>query len=143
MDISRIPELLAVQKTHIGLEIGAAVTIEKLIGLLEEERMCDTYDSVVTDGLVSHLKKVANPHVRHRASVGGNLIMAQRSCFASDLVPLFLVIDATVKLVASCGEPSIMALEEFMKKGYVTRIHFPSTKYKPAAIVQKLSSGSP
>ena len=44
--------------------------------------------------------------------------MAQRSCFASDLVPLFLVIEATVKLVASRGERSVMALEEFMKKGF-------------------------
>eukprot|EP00250_Pteridium_aquilinum_P022285 c25340_g1_i2 orf=145-4443(+) len=120
VDISRVPELLVVEETPGSLKVGAAVTIEKLIHALEA-RPCaigkGATDGSIARGIASHLRKVANPHVRHRASVGGNLIMAQQFFFQSDLATLFLAAGAMLHLVGSSRKMHSLSMEEFLQRG--------------------------
>ncbi|MCD7449399.1 Primary amine oxidase 1 [Datura stramonium] len=46
---------------------------------------------------------IASPFVRNSASVGGNLVMAQKNGFPSDIATLFLGLCATVSLMTSHG----------------------------------------
>lgn len=118
IDISHIPELLTLQETSGTLKVGAAVTIDKLILTLEASPMIDKGSSgSVIRGLASHLRKLANPHVRHRASVGGNLIMAQQFSFDSDLTTLLLAVGSTLQLVGAGRNVTILSLEEFLREG--------------------------
>lgn len=118
IDISHIPELLTLQETSGTLKVGAAVTIEKLILTLEASPMINKSSrGSVIRGLASHLRKLANPHVRHRASVGGNLIMAQQFSFDSDLTTLLLAVGSTLQLVGAGRNVTTLSLEEFLRKG--------------------------
>ncbi|MCD7464424.1 Primary amine oxidase 1 [Datura stramonium] len=47
------------------------------------------------------MEKIASPFVRNSASVGGNLVMAQKNGFPSDIATLFLGLSATVSLMTS------------------------------------------
>jgi CO/xanthine dehydrogenase FAD-binding subunit len=60
VDVSQIPQLLAVRLDARGLELGAATRIAELIDYLEEFP-----GSPVAEPLVDHLKKLAGGHVRN------------------------------------------------------------------------------
>ncbi|KAH7296056.1 hypothetical protein KP509_26G007100 [Ceratopteris richardii] len=123
IDIGRIPELLVLKEVSGSLIVGAAVSIGRLIDALEvmisrsTDKNTAPADGSVAHGLASHMRKVANPHVRHRASVGGNLIMAQQFHFDSDLVPLFLAVGATTHIITSGGKSQTLSMEEFLQIG--------------------------
>lgn len=91
---AQIPELLAVKRGPVRLEVGAATRIGELVDYLEEFG-----NSPVAAALVEHLKKLAGGHVRNWGSVGGNLVMAQRFAFASDVATVLVGVGATVKVV--------------------------------------------
>lgn len=112
IDISGIPELLVVGQSRSGLEVGSAVSLSELIRILEDRHStCSVYAQ-----LAVHLHRLASVHVRNRASVGGNLIMAQQQGFDSDLATILLGAGASVK-VASCIGHATLSLEEFLEKG--------------------------
>jgi CO/xanthine dehydrogenase FAD-binding subunit len=70
--------------------------------------------------LIDHLKKLAGVYVRNWGSVGGNLVMAQRFAFESDLATILLGAGASVKLVTLTGSGSSvtdMSLDEFLAIG--------------------------
>ncbi|MCO5614960.1 hypothetical protein L7F22_069246 [Adiantum nelumboides] len=118
IDISLVPELLTLQEASGTLKVGSAITIEELILTLESIGMNnENSNKSVIRGLVSHLRKLGNPHVRHRASVGGNLIMAQQFSFDSDLAPLLLAVGSSLQLVDSGMNRSTQSLEEFLQRG--------------------------
>ncbi|KAH6555359.1 hypothetical protein KP509_1Z262600 [Ceratopteris richardii] len=123
IDIGHIPELLVMKEVSGSLIVGAAVSIGKLIDALEAIIRENTDENTapdngsVTQGLALHLRKVANAHVRHRASVGGNLIMAQQFCFDSDLASLFLAVGATVHIIAFGGKSQTLSMEDFLQIG--------------------------
>lgn len=98
VDVSQIPELLSVRRDSHGLEIGAATRIAELIDYLEEFE-----GNPVAAGLADHMKKIAGNHVRNWGSVGGNLVMAQRFAFESDLATILLGAGASVKIVTFNG----------------------------------------
>ncbi|MCO5559168.1 hypothetical protein L7F22_012762 [Adiantum nelumboides] len=120
VDVGRVPELLAIKEVSGVLTLGAAVSIEKLIDTLEVSACMEgsrKEDTSIAHGLMSHLRKVANPHVRHRASIGGNLIMAQQFHFDSDLTTLFIAAGATLRIVAAGSRSCTLSMEEFLRRG--------------------------
>ncbi|CAI5994165.1 unnamed protein product [Closterium sp. NIES-64] len=51
----------------------------------------------VFSGVAAHLRKVAGPHVRNAASIGGNLVLAaSQRAFPSDVATLLLALNASV-----------------------------------------------
>ena len=117
IDISGIPELSNIVKKESGFEIGAATTIARTIEILEQE--CESISSpngcVVFRKLADHMSKVANPFVRNTASIGGNIILAQKYPFPSDIATILLGAGATVCLQVVTERRQI-TLEEFLEQ---------------------------
>ncbi|XP_055833429.1 indole-3-acetaldehyde oxidase-like [Solanum dulcamara] len=105
VDLRYIPESSIIERDQTGIEVGATVTISKLISFLKEENKINlgSYGTLVSQKLANHMEKIASPFVRNTASVGGNLVMAQRNGFPSDIATLFLGLSATVSLMTSHG----------------------------------------
>ncbi|KAL6647006.1 hypothetical protein ACP70R_014443 [Stipagrostis hirtigluma subsp. patula] len=112
IDLRGIPELNSVNKDAKGVEIGAAVSISRAIEILRGEG--DGYKDVVFAKIADHMEKVASPFVRNTASLGGNLIMAQRDQFASDVATILLAAGSSICIQVSSNR-SIVTLEEFLK----------------------------
>lgn len=117
IDIRGIPELSVVKWDSKGIEIGAAVTISKTIDILKEgiEGFLPPSMRLVFTKLADHMNKVASQFIRNTASLGGNLIMAQRDQFPSDIATLLLGVDSCV-CIQLCSERSILTLEDFLSR---------------------------
>ncbi|XP_031475190.1 indole-3-acetaldehyde oxidase-like isoform X1 [Nymphaea colorata] len=116
IDLTHVSELSEIKKDEYGIEFGAAVTISKVIDkLLEEEKVLGSERGLVFRKIAGHLSKVASKYVRNTASLGGNLIMAQRNGFASDIATILLGAGSSVKLQIS-SERLTLSLEEFLQK---------------------------
>ncbi|KAH9323340.1 hypothetical protein KI387_017979, partial [Taxus chinensis] len=126
IDISKIPELQIIKRHEFGIEVGAAVTIAKLIEVLDDTNAItdDILDPVkgiytgnlVFQGIANHLKKLASGFIRNTASVGGNLIMAQKLSFDSDVATVLLGAGASVKIISPQRLESVFTMEEFLDK---------------------------
>ncbi|KAH9323787.1 hypothetical protein KI387_018426, partial [Taxus chinensis] len=123
VDISSIPELQIIKRHDFGIEVGAAVTIAKLIEVLDDTNAIkdDVVKGIYTGNLVfrgiaNHLKKVASGFIRNTASVGGNLIMAQKLSFDSDVATVLLGTGASVKIISTNRLESVLTMEEFLDK---------------------------
>ncbi|CAN4120102.1 unnamed protein product [Withania somnifera] len=105
IDLRHVPELSIIKSDQTGIEVGATVTISKFISFLKVENNIDygSYGKLVSEKLAYHMEKIASPFVRNSASVGGNLVMAQKNGFPSDISTLFLGVCATVSLMTSRG----------------------------------------
>jgi xanthine dehydrogenase iron-sulfur cluster and FAD-binding subunit A len=116
IDISGIPELSNVTRRAAGFEIGAATTISRTIDILRQE--CESISSpngsVVFRKLAEHMSKVATPFVRNTASMGGNIILAQKYPFPSDIATILLGAGSTVCL-QFVSERRHITLEEFLE----------------------------
>ncbi|PHT94813.1 Indole-3-acetaldehyde oxidase [Capsicum annuum] len=101
IDLRHVPELSISRRGQIGIEVGATVAISKFISFLKEESKINfgSYGKLVSDKLAYHMEKIATPFVRNSASVGGNLVIAQKNGFPSDIATLFLGLSATVSLM--------------------------------------------
>ncbi|KAL3677005.1 hypothetical protein R1sor_026953 [Riccia sorocarpa] len=124
IDISRIPELQCLVQTDSALEVGAAVSLSKLIEFLDDSR------GPVFPQLADHLRMVASQHVRNRGSVGGNLIMTQKHGFASDVATILLGAGSRVTL-ASAEDSTVTDLEDFLagqspQTSILQSIHIPT-----------------
>jgi abscisic-aldehyde oxidase len=117
IDIGGIPELSNIVRRESGFEIGAATSISRTIEILEEE--CEFISSpngsVVFRKLANHMSKVATPFVRNTASIGGNIVLAQRFPFPSDIATILLGAGATVCLQVDAERRQI-TLEEFLEQ---------------------------
>ncbi|OMO77106.1 Aldehyde oxidase/xanthine dehydrogenase, a/b hammerhead [Corchorus olitorius] len=91
IDLKYVPELSTIRKDQTGIEIGAAVTISKAIKALKEE----------------------NDYDPHRGSVGGNLIMAQRKQFPSDMATILLSVGTLVNIMTGQKHEEL-TLEDFL-----------------------------
>ncbi|KAH7661602.1 Indole-3-acetaldehyde oxidase protein, partial [Dioscorea alata] len=115
IDIRGIPELSVVKRNNRGIEIGAAVTISRVIEVLKEENEdLQLNDKLIFRKLADHMNKVASQFVRNTASLGGNLIMAQRRQFPSDIATILLAAGSTV-CIDVVSEKLILSLEEFLE----------------------------
>lgn len=126
IDISNISQLKIITRHDSGIEVGAAVTISKLIEALEDTNTIadDVLNngkviptrSLVFEGLANHLKKVASGYIRNTASIGGNIIMAKKFSFDSDIATILLGANASVKIISSGRRESVLTMEEFLGK---------------------------
>ena len=108
IDVKRIPDLGGLVDDASGLAIGATVTHR----MLERSAAVRARWPLVA-GVAAH---VANVRVRNVGTVGGNLAFADPH---SDLATLFLVFDATVRLVSADGSREL-ALADFVRGPYET-----------------------
>ncbi|CAN6213746.1 unnamed protein product [Urochloa humidicola] len=117
IDIGGIPELSNIVKKESGFVIGAATTISRTIEVLEQEceYMSSPNGSVVFRKLADHMGRVATPFVRNTASIGGNIILAQKYPFPSDIATILLGAGATVCLQV-VAERRHITLEEFLEQ---------------------------
>ncbi|KAL5197520.1 hypothetical protein ABZP36_001032 [Zizania latifolia] len=117
IDIAGIPELSAVVRNDEGIQIGAATSIARTIEILqqESESMSSPDGSVVFRKLAEHMSKVASPFVRNTASIGGNIILAQKYSFRSDIATILLGAAATVCIQVST-ETLRVTLEQLLEQ---------------------------
>ncbi|VAI22978.1 unnamed protein product [Triticum turgidum subsp. durum] len=108
IDIQGIPELSVIDRSSKGVEIGAAVSISKAIEVFSD-------GTPVFTKIAGHLSKVASPFVRNTATVGGNVIMAQRLQFPSDIATVLLAAGSTVT-VQTASKMLRLTLDEFLEQ---------------------------
>lgn len=117
IDIRYIPELSSIRKDPAGIEIGATVTITKAIEALRKENKYEVHSKgeMVFKKIANHMEKIASGFVRNTASVGGNLVMAQRKHFPSDIATILLAVGSMVDIMNGPRREKIM-LEEFLER---------------------------
>ncbi|PWA65673.1 abscisic aldehyde oxidase 3 [Artemisia annua] len=129
IDLRFIPELSVIKRTGSYIEVGASVSISKLILALREEKNED----LVLKKIASHFEKIASESVRNLASVGGNLVMAQRKSFPSDIATVLLAVKSKVTILTGVGK-ELLTLEEFLAKSdsdsrsVLLSVHIPYSK---------------
>jgi len=102
MNIAGLDELRGIRQEDGHLVVGGGVTIAELL----DDPLIARHASVLREAAAVF----ANPLVRNRATVGGNLVDASP---AADTAPPLLVLDAMVELVSKEGSRHV-PLEEFM-----------------------------
>ncbi|KAL1558283.1 aryl-alcohol oxidase 3 [Salvia divinorum] len=111
IDLRYIPELLMVTKDESGIEFGAAFPISRVISSLKEEG--EGKSDLVLTKIAQHMERVASIFIRNSASIGGNLVMAQRRSFPSDIATLLLAVGSTVALLRGRTQERI-TMDEFL-----------------------------
>jgi probable selenate reductase FAD-binding subunit len=101
VNINDLPELHKIELCGRELKIGSTVTIAELQSNLLVRKVCPV--------LVEAANTFANPLVRNRATLGGNLVDASP---AADCAPPLLALDAEVELVSLAGSRRVR-LEDF------------------------------
>ncbi|KAM1757759.1 hypothetical protein ACFX11_006971 [Malus domestica] len=117
IDLRCVPELSMVKKDPVGVQFGATVTISKVI---ESLRKKDNSGSPSRGGdvlkkIANHMEKIASGFIRNTGSIGGNLVMAQRKCFPSDIATILLAVDSEVDIMNGARSETVM-LEDFLKR---------------------------
>ncbi|URE29421.1 aldehyde oxidase [Musa troglodytarum] len=117
IDLKGIPELSVIRRDSGGVSFGAAVTISMAIEVLKQKNESELHsdERLVFSKIADHMDKVATPFIRNMASLGGNLIMAQRSQFASDVATILLAAGSTICL-QTASERLVLPLEEFLQR---------------------------
>jgi indole-3-acetaldehyde oxidase len=108
IDIKGIPELSTIKRSSKGVELGSVVSITEAIQVLSDGNM-------VFRRIADYLSKVASPFVRNTATIGGNIIMAQRLQFASDITTVLLAAGSTVTILVA-SKRLRLTLEEFLQQ---------------------------
>jgi len=94
ISLEHIPELSRIQKTGTHWQVGAAASLTEI-----EAALMGEYPS-----LDSMFRLFASRQIRHRATLGGNLVTASP---IGDSAPALLALDATLTLVSSTGERAV------------------------------------
>ncbi len=102
LDIKALPELRGIVERDHEIEIGALTTIEQI-------RANSAINTLFT-ALVEAADQFAGPQIRHRATIGGNLVNASP---AGDTLPPLYAYGAVVKITGPAGERTV-PLEEFI-----------------------------
>ncbi|KAG6605843.1 Indole-3-acetaldehyde oxidase, partial [Cucurbita argyrosperma subsp. sororia] len=99
-----------------GIEIGATVTIAKAIEALKNNNHeTSSIGELVFNKLAEHMEKIASSFVRNTVSIGGNLMMAQRKQFPSDIATILLAAGSMISILTGSSQETIM-LDEFLKR---------------------------
>lgn len=117
IDIRSIPQFSMIRWDHTGIEIGATVTISKAILALKEPKEGEFSSETmnVFKKIANHMEKIASGFIRNSASVGGNLVMAQRNRFPSDIATVLLSVGTTVELLRD-SKLEKLTIEDFLKE---------------------------
>ncbi|CAN0858158.1 Indole-3-acetaldehyde oxidase [Linum grandiflorum] len=111
IDLRYVPELSRISKDQNGIKLGAAVTISGAIRAFKNGNSSSVYEKIA-----AHMEKIATPSVRNTGSIGGNLVMAQRKCFPSDIATLLLAVGCYVEILVTGGIRERLTLEEFLER---------------------------
>jgi xanthine dehydrogenase small subunit len=104
IDVSGIPELMAIEIDDDIVSIGSAVTHERLLALF------GAGGALPCPAIADMLERFASPQIRRRATLGGNI--ANGSPIA-DWPPVLLALDAEAEIGHADGTRSVVALSEF------------------------------
>ncbi|CAI9781360.1 unnamed protein product [Fraxinus pennsylvanica] len=117
IDLRYIPELSVIKKDNLGIEFGATVSISKAIFSLKEENIINVCPGgeLVFKKVAEHMEKIASGFIRNSASIGGNLVMAQRNYFPSDIATLLLALSSSVSILTGRKREKI-TLEQFFSR---------------------------
>ncbi|XP_054817465.1 indole-3-acetaldehyde oxidase-like [Prosopis cineraria] len=117
INLKGISELSKIKRDLTGIEIGATVTIFKAIEALKPKRKCDPLSDfdMILEKLADHMSKIASGFIRNTASVGGNLVMAQKNHFPSDLATILLAVDTMVHILNGI-KFEWLPLQEFLER---------------------------
>ncbi|CAN8268349.1 unnamed protein product [Cochlearia groenlandica] len=116
IDLTRISEMKDIKQSQNGVEIGAVMTISKVITCLKEVRFSAGVENMF-EKLATHMEKIAARFVRNSGSIGGNLMMAQRKQFPSDMATILLAAGAFVSLITTSQRGiDKLTLEEFLRR---------------------------
>ena len=117
IDLRYIPELSMIRRDNNGIKIGATVTISKAIEALREYSKGGLYSEgdMVYKKIADHMEKIASGFIRNSASLGGNLVMAQRNHFPSDIATVLLAVGSTVNIMNGLKSEEL-TLEEFFRR---------------------------
>ena len=117
IDLRSVQELSSIRRDEEGIEIGAAVTISKTIEALKEEINSEFNSEckIVFKRIALHMEKIASEFVRNTGSVGGNLVMAQRKHFPSDIATILLAAGAFVHILTGTLHEKL-TLDEFLER---------------------------
>lgn len=114
INIQYISELSTIRIDPTGIDIGAALTISKTIEALRKADQSEyPSTSQVFFKIADHMEKIASGFIRNTASIGGNLVMAQRKQFPSDVATILLPLGSTVDIMSGSKIEKI-TLEEFL-----------------------------
>ncbi|KAL9228641.1 hypothetical protein vseg_004196 [Gypsophila vaccaria] len=116
IDLKNIPELSIIERDSTGVVFGTAVSISKAIAELKKgnEDKMDECRTIILTKIADHFEKIASRSIRNSASLGGNLVMAQRCGFPSDIATVLLSVDTTLDILSGFKRETI-TLEEFLK----------------------------
>ncbi|XP_042511889.1 indole-3-acetaldehyde oxidase-like isoform X1 [Macadamia integrifolia] len=114
ISLKHIPDLSMIRRDSSGIEIGATVTISKAIQALREDGEGGFHSTIFFKKIADHMDKVATVFIRNTASLGGNLVMAQRNHFPSDIATILLATDSLVDIQKGCRRQKL-TLEEFLE----------------------------
>jgi len=109
IDLSALDELQDIAVEGHEMAIGACVTIAELL----DDPDIRQYAPVLS----AAAQTFANTLIRHRATVGGNLV---NNAPCADTAPALLVLDANVELASLVGTRSL-PLEEFLLSPFATK----------------------
>jgi len=135
IDLSGLSELRYIRREDGRIKIGALATIADL----EAEEDSSSWGRLVSDVVGGF----GSPNIRSIATIGGNICAASSS---EDLLPVFLVLDARVKMIRRGGTREV-PLKEFMVAKRKTalgadeilaEVSFPELSNKSACSFQKL-----
>nr|GMD24413.1 abscisic-aldehyde oxidase-like [Ipomoea batatas] len=116
IDLRYISELSVVKRDWSGIEVGATVTISKLIlNLREESEDLGSFGKIVLGKIADHMEKIGAGFIRNTASIGGNLVMAKKNRFPSDIATLLLAVGSSVVIMEGQKQEKI-GLEEFFER---------------------------
>lgn len=117
IDLRYIPELSSIRRDPKGIEIGTTITISKAIEALKEENKSEFHpkSEMVFKKIANHMEKIASGFIRNTASIGGNLMMAQRKNFPSDIATILVAVGSMVYIMTGPTCERIM-LEEFLER---------------------------
>ena len=117
IDLRYIPELFMIRRDDFGINIGVHVTISKAIEVVKEcnQHGFHTEENMVYKKIANHMEKVASGFIRNLASLGGNLVMAQRNHFPSDIATVLLAVGSLVNIMNDLKSEEL-TMEEFLRR---------------------------
>jgi xanthine dehydrogenase/oxidase len=96
--VTHVPELLGTKVRDDGLEVGASVTLTKLLELLQEMvKVQKEYKTASCKAFIEQLRWFAGAQIRNVSSIGGNICTASP---ISDLNPLWIAAGASFTVVS-------------------------------------------
>jgi CO/xanthine dehydrogenase FAD-binding subunit len=101
LDLTRVQELTAIERSNGSVRIGAGVTYQHLLAELAAE----------APGLAAAARTVGSPQIRNRGTIGGNLGTASP---AGDCHPPLLATGADVEVASAVGSRLIPITEFFL-----------------------------